>query len=153
MRGMSRRAEVSKSVVVNKPAEVVFDYLVDIAKHPEWSPKPLRIEEMSGPVAPGMTWASYGFIPGPKKEHRNDVEVTVVERPTKFAFVATEQGEKFVNTFTLTPEGNGTKVTRHLDIPVPPGVLGVLFPLISAMVVNPGVAKNMAMFKQRADAL
>jgi len=150
---MGRRAEVTKSVHVARPQEQVFDYLVDFSRHGEWSPKPWRAEGLDGPVAAGTRFASYGLLPGSKKEHRNDIEMNVVERPSRIVFTATEKGEQFVNTFTLTPDGDGTKVERHVDLPVPGGLLGVMFPLISSMVISPGVAKNLGMFKERAEAL
>lgn len=149
---MGRREEVTTSVTVDRPAEQVFDYLVDVTKHAEWSPKPYRVEGVTGPVAVGTTYASYGWLPG-QKDHRNDVAVTAVDRPHRFVLTATEKGEQFVNTFTLTQRGDVTDVARTIDMPRPPGVFGLLFPLLKPAVIRPGVAKGMSMLKERVEAL
>lgn len=146
------RISIRNSVTVNKPVEVVFDYLADVSRHGEWSPKPYRVEGLSGPVTKGTTFTSWGWVPG-DKDHRNEVEVTEVERPSRFAFTAKEKGEEFRSTFTLTPEGDGTRVERVMDMPRPGGVLGMVFPLVASGFIKPAVGKGMTLFKQRAESL
>jgi uncharacterized protein YndB with AHSA1/START domain len=148
---VGRRIEIRTAVTVDRPPEQVFDYLVDVRKHAEWSPKPYRVEGVDGPLTAGSTFKSWGWIPG-DKEHANDVEVTAVERPTRFSFAAKEKGEQFVNTFTLTPAGTGTKVERLIDMPRPGGLLGAVFPLVANGFVKPAVGKGLKMFKARAEA-
>jgi uncharacterized protein YndB with AHSA1/START domain len=148
---MGRRIAISTAVTVDRPADQVFDYLVDVTKHGEWSPKPYRVEGVTAPLAPGSTFTSWGWVPG-DKEHENEVEVTAVDRPSRFAFAAKEKGEQFVNTFTLTPQGTSTRVERHIDMPRPGGLLGAVFPLVANGFVKPAVGKGMKMFKARAEA-
>jgi uncharacterized protein YndB with AHSA1/START domain len=126
---MAGRASLSTAVDVNKTPEVVFAYLADVTKHGEWSPKPYRVEGVTGPVAKGATFVSYGWVPG-DKDHRNDVEVTAYDAPRLIEFTGTERGEKFVNTFTLTATGSGTRVERRMDMPKPGGFLGAVFPAV-----------------------
>jgi uncharacterized protein YndB with AHSA1/START domain len=146
------RTEIRASVTVDRPAEEVFDYLVDVTKHAEWSPKPYRVEGVTGPVSVGTTYDSYGWLPG-DKDHHNDVAVTVLERPQRLVLTATEKGgEQFVSTFTLTQRGNVTDLERVLDVPKPGGVAGLLFPVLVPTLIRPDVAKGLSKLKQRVEA-
>ena len=139
------------TIVVQRPQQEVFDYLANVSKHGEWSPKPWRAEGANGPLTVGTKFTSYGQIPG-SKDHRNDVEVTEVAPPSRLVWVATEKGQNFVTTFVLAPEGSGTRVERTLDMPKPGGFGGVIFPMIMAAVVKPGVQKGMNQLKQRLES-
>jgi uncharacterized protein YndB with AHSA1/START domain len=139
------------TVEVNRSPQEVFDYLADVTKHAEWSPKPYRIEGLSGPVGMGTTFTSFGWIPR-DKDHRNDVEVTEWNPPSALTLTSTEKGEKIVNRFVLTPTGSGTRVERTMDMPKPPGVVGAIFPLFLGAFIKPAVQKGMNMFKQHAEA-
>lgn len=148
---MSRRRIVTASAVVDRAPDEVFGYLADVSRHGEWSPRPYRTEGLQpGPVTVGTRFVSYGWIPR-DAEHRNDVEVTEVDRPRRFMLISREGGESFVNTFTLTPEGEGTRVERRLDMPTPTGAAGVLFPLLIAGLIRPAVQKGLNMLKQNLE--
>lgn len=149
---MAGRAVIHTSVTIAKPAEQVFDYLADVSRHGEWSPKPYRVENLSGPVAVGTTFTSYGWIPG-DKEHRNDVTVTTFDKPKKLVFSSAEKGEQFINTFTLTDNGGTTTVERDLDMPKPGGLTGLILPVAIATFVKPAVQKGMNQMKARVEAL
>jgi uncharacterized protein YndB with AHSA1/START domain len=143
---MSQRATSSWTVTIEQPPEVVFDYLADVTKHSEWSPKALRIEGAAGAVETGDTFTSIGTMPG-DKNHRNDVTVTECSRPTRLVLDATEKGEHFLNIFDLQPQGAGTLLTRGMDAPKPGGLLGLVFPLIMAGFIRPDVQKGLRMLK------
>jgi uncharacterized protein YndB with AHSA1/START domain len=144
---MAKRAAASWSVVVKKTPDEVFDYLADVRHHADWSPKAYRIEGLAaGPVGKGTTFTSYGWIPR-DADHRNDVEVTEYERPSRFVLTSREQGEEFYNRYTLTLVDGGTKVDRTMDMPTPPGFQGAIFPLVLGGFIKPAVGKGMKMFK------
>jgi uncharacterized protein YndB with AHSA1/START domain len=147
---MSARAEVRTAVTVDKPVEQVYDYIVDLTKHGEWSPKPYRVEDLNEPVHEGTTYTSYGWIPG-DKDHRNDVTVTELHRPDRIVLTSTEQGEQFVNTFTLTAEAGGTKVERVIDMPKPKGFAGMMLPVLIPTFIKPAVGKGLKMLKQKVE--
>jgi uncharacterized protein YndB with AHSA1/START domain len=147
---MGTRLRIRNEVTIAKPAEEVFAYLADVTRHGEWSPKPYRVEDVSGPVARGTTFTSYGWVPG-DKEHRNEVEVTAYDAPRTIAFTSREKGEQFVNTFTLTPAGDGTTVTREMDMPRPGGAFGMVFPLVAHGFVKPAVGKGMGLLRKRLE--
>jgi uncharacterized protein YndB with AHSA1/START domain len=143
------RMTASWSVDIKRGADEVFDYLADFSRHGEWSPKPFRTEDLpSGSASPGLTFVSYGAIPG-DKEHRNEVNVTEVQRPTRLVFSSTEpNGEVFVNTFTVTSRDGGSHVEREWDFPKPSGVMGVMFPVFMRAYVRPQVQKGLDKLKQ-----
>jgi uncharacterized protein YndB with AHSA1/START domain len=144
---MTGRATSKFTVDVNRPPEDVFAYLSDVRRHSEWSPKPYRVEELAdGPVGLGSTFVSIGWIPR-DPEHRNDVEVTEFDPPSRITLTSREKGQDFINTFVLTPQGGGTRVDRTLDMPKPGGAAGAIFPLFLGGFIKPAVNKGMKMLK------
>lgn len=149
---MADRVRQTWTVTIDRPQEEVFDYLADVARHSEWSPKPYRVEDVSGgTVGPGTTFVSYGWIPG-DKEHRNECEVTAFNRPDSFVIRSSEKGGEFINTFRLASESGRTVVEREIDMPKPGGAIGMAFPVIMAAVIKPGVQKGMNMLKANAES-
>ena len=143
---MSKRSVNSFTVSIEQSPETVFDYLADVSKHSEWSPKPYRVEGHAGPVAEGDTFTSVGAIPG-DKSHRNEVTVTECSRPTRLVLDAAERGQHFINIFELQPEGGGTRVVRTMDAPQPPFPLSLVFPLILKAFIKPDVEKGLRNLK------
>lgn len=148
---MGKRAQATWTAKSSKSPEAVFDYLADFTKHPEWSPKPYRVEGAPTVATKGATFTSWGWIPG-DKEHQNEVEITEVVAPRRLSWVGRDKGEDFINTFVLTPDGTDTRIEKTMDMPVPGGFVGVLFPVIMKLVVKPGVQKGMNLLEQRLNA-
>jgi uncharacterized protein YndB with AHSA1/START domain len=149
---MAGRVSVTASLAINRTPEAVFDYLADVSKHGEWSPKPMRVEGIEpGPVKAGDTFTSYGVIPG-DKNHRNDVTVTEVTPPTRLVLESADKGATFVNTFELQAKGAGTMVTRTMDMPSPPFPVSLLFPLLKVSVIQPDVKKGLAKLRAKLEA-
>ncbi|MEP6695649.1 MAG: SRPBCC family protein [Pseudonocardiales bacterium] len=145
---MARRATVVSSVHVDRSAAEVFDYLADVARHAEWSPKPYRVEGITAgeQVVNGSRFTSIGWLPN-DKTHRNEVEATEVQAPTRLVLTSTDSGQQFISTFRLTPAGSGTDIERVMDMPRPGGLAGALFPLISAVLIKPDVKKGLGKLK------
>jgi uncharacterized protein YndB with AHSA1/START domain len=139
---MSARAITSWTVTINRPPSVVFDYLADVTRHAEWSPKPYRVEGVSGPITTGDRFTSIGTIPG-DKNHRNEVTVTACSAPSRLVLDAEEKGEHYVSTFDLQAQGSDTLLTRTMDAPKPRGLLALVFPLVMAVVIRPDVHKGL----------
>jgi len=150
---MADRLKLRWTVDVDRDPSVVFDYLADFSRHHEWSPKTYRVEGLPpGALTVGNRFTSYGAIPG-DKEHRNEVEITEVQRPTRLAFNAVEpNGEVFVNTFTVTANGDGSRVEREWDLPKPHGVMGAVFPVFLRAYIRPQVQKGLNNFKKSIEA-
>ena len=143
---------INKTVSVQRPQQEVFEYLTQVTRHGEWSPKPWRIEGNPGPLTVGTKWTSYGWIPG-QKEHRNEAQVTECTPPSRIQWEVTEEKQgQFVNTYVLTPEGSGTKVERTFQFPPPKGPIRVIFPVFVAVLVKPTIQKGLNLFKQRLES-
>jgi len=148
---MGKRAKAQLSIDVNRTPDEVFAYLADVRRHAEWSPKAYRVEGIDGPVQPGSTFTSYGWVPK-DADHRNDVEVTSFDPSRRLEFTAREKGESFLNTYELSAAGDGgTRIDRTLDFPTPHGVGGMLFPLIMGGLIKPATNKGMKMLKAKLE--
>ena len=149
---MARHETVTSSVHVERPPAEVFDYLADVARHGEWSPKPYRVDGVAAgqPVAAGKRFTSFGWQPG-DKDHRNDVEVTAVQAPSRLALSSTDKGQLTLNTFTVAADGTGSRVERVMEVQRPGGVVGLVFPLIAALLIRPDIAKGLARLKSNLE--
>lgn len=148
---MGSRMVGTLGVDINRPATDIFEYLRDVHRHDEWSPKPYRVEGIEGLVDAGSTFVSYGWLPG-KPENRNDVEVTAFEPGRKIEFTATQDGHAFLNTFALTPNGDSTRVEKTIDFYKPGGPMGLLvMPVLFARLIKPATQKAMAMLKDQLE--
>lgn len=57
--------QVSHSVAISRPADTVFQYVIDVPKHTEWRPSLDAIRDFSGqPVAVGSTWVEVSKFMG-----------------------------------------------------------------------------------------
>lgn len=143
---MAGRKEIVTRVTVARPPAEVFGYLTDVSRHAEWSPKPFRVEGVDGPVTKGSTFTSYGWVPR-DSDHKNEVEVTECDPPSRLVLRSTEGDQYFLNTFEVSAEGAGAKVVRTMDMPSPGGVIGAVMPLFIAGFIKPAVQKGMNMLK------
>jgi uncharacterized protein YndB with AHSA1/START domain len=118
------------------PADRVFDYVSDVANHPEWAnPKAnLRMDQVSG-VGPalGARYHSEQVFVG--KKASADIDVTAFERPSRFAFRLTQHVEgkrdsHFEHDFRFLPNGGGTTVERHITSDGNPVVGFIAYPAI-----------------------
>lgn len=148
---MPGRSVTNFTTTIDRSPEDVFDYIADVSRHAEWSPKPFRVEGSTGPVKVGDTFASVGAIPG-DKNHRNEVTVTECSPPRRLVLDSLEKNEHFINTFELEPQGSGTRLTRTMDAPRPPFPVSVLFPLIMAAFIRPDVQKGLRNLKAKLES-
>ena len=65
-----------------------------------------------------MPRGALGAGDDPEQVHRHHpIEVTEVVAPSKLVIKSTDsKGDVFMNTYTVTPSGNGTQIERTLDI-------------------------------------
>ncbi len=143
---MAERSVATFTTTIERSPDVVFDYIADVSKHAEWSPKPFRVEGSTGRVHVGDTFVSVGRIPG-DKNHRNEVTVTECVPPRRLVLESHEKGERFINSFELSADGPGTRLTRTMDAPRPSFPLSVVFPLIMSAVIRPDVQKGLRNLK------
>jgi hypothetical protein len=137
---------------IQAPPEVVWPWVADLAKHAEYSPKPYRVELVSGePGAVGSTYKSVGAIPG-DKNHENSVEVTESVPTTRFALLAEDNLGAFTSTYDLRPVDGGTEVTFNLMFPKMSGLPGLMAPVLFPIVGQRDINKRMAMLKAKVES-
>lgn len=142
----------SESVTIQAAPDVVWPWIADLGKHAAWSPKPYRVELVSGkPGAVGARYRSFGVIPG-DKNHANDVEITDVVPAQRFALVSTDENGAHQNTYTLTSSGTGTEVTFHLVFPEMRGMAKVPLPVLFPIVGKSDMRKRMGLLKAKVES-
>jgi uncharacterized protein YndB with AHSA1/START domain len=141
-------ADTTWTTHIKASPEAVFAVLGDIQNHSAWSVTTYTATKTSeGPVGVGTTYDSRGWLPGKGKEHLNHVTITEYEPPRKLAFDAVDPDGPVVRSeYVLTPEDGGTRVDRRQGFVKPPGVQGVLWPVLF-LLVKRAVQKNLDMFK------
>ena len=147
------RVVARASIEVARPVEQVFAAVAGVRGHAAWSSKPYRIEGLpeAMPVVQGTRYTSYGWLPN-DKDHRNDVEVTELAAPERLTLTATDRGEKFINTFTVTPTSTGSRIDRVADLPKPGGLVGFIFPVLLRALIQPDMTKGLTTLKTTLEA-
>ena len=145
---MADRIVETFSVVVNKPADDVIAFISDVNNHAKWSATAYRVEEVSDPsFDTGSTFASYG-VSRDSDDKRNEVTVLANDANELFSLSSLEDGEEYINSFSLTPEGDGTKVDKVIDMPKPGGPMGMMFAGIFKSVIAPRISESMDKLKE-----
>jgi uncharacterized protein YndB with AHSA1/START domain len=105
---------VTNSITIGRPREEVFDYLADIANHPEFSDHFLKEWRLTRIDSIGKgAGARYRMDAPFQRFGWADMTFIDVERP--YRIVAAGRGGKFnrnktFTTWTLSPSGSGTRV-------------------------------------------
>jgi uncharacterized protein YndB with AHSA1/START domain len=124
MRAMAR---AEKTLTINRPPEAVFDFLADGANNQKWRPSVTEVEKQSGDGA-GAVYRQRMKGPGGRAID-GDYRVTTFDRPRQLAFDVIAGPARPTGTFTLAPEGEGTRLTFVLELQ-PKGVMRLMSPMI-----------------------
>jgi uncharacterized protein YndB with AHSA1/START domain len=93
------------------PVDVVFDYLADPSRRPEWQGSLRRIEALRGDGAVGTTWRDVTAVGA-----RPRMEVTEFESPTSWAEVGHWRGIGASLRLEFAAIPQGTRVTATVDV-------------------------------------
>jgi uncharacterized protein YndB with AHSA1/START domain len=127
---------VKFSIAIDAPPERVFEHLADVPAHPAWAnPRAKMTMEQTAGSEPGpdARYRSSGVFVG--KPVSADISVVAYEEPGRFA-IRSEQhqdGKKdvwYVNDYTLTREGGGTRLTKRVTSNGNPLIFYVAYPAI-----------------------
>ena len=105
---------IELSITIDRPREEVFDYLADIANHPEFTDHYLKQWRLTRVESSGRGAGARYKVDAPRNRFSwADITFVEVERP--YRIVGVGRGGKFnrIKTFsswTLSPEGGGTRV-------------------------------------------
>ncbi|MDL9981040.1 SRPBCC family protein [Microbacterium sp. ASV49] len=103
------------TVVIDRPAEDVYDFLVDGLNGPEWRTGIRSIALRSGTIgAVGTEYAQELAGPGGRSV-AGDYRITRADRPSRIEFEVIAGPLRPKGTYTLDAEGGGTSVTFALD--------------------------------------
>jgi uncharacterized protein YndB with AHSA1/START domain len=105
------------SVLIDRPIEQVFDFLVDGENDKRFSARVLEIKKKTdGPIRAGTVYASTVKDAGIKTER--EFELEVVERPTRIRWRELSNAPVVVpeGGYDLVTEGTGTKVTLFNEL-------------------------------------
>lgn len=93
------------------PVDVVFDYLADPSRRPEWQGSLRRIEALRGDGAVGTTWRDVTAVGA-----RPRMEVTESEPATSWAEVGRWRGIEASLRLGFAAIPQGTRVTATVDV-------------------------------------
>ena len=111
---------VTSAISIDRPREEVFDYLADIANHPEFSDHYLKDWHLTRVDSVGRGAGARFRLDAPFQRFGwADMTFIEVERP--YRIVAAGRGGKFnrnktFSTWTLTPAGDATRVEYSTEI-------------------------------------
>ena len=90
------------SVTIDAKPDDVWALVGDLNRHADWSPKPYRVEWLSGePNAVGSRFRSIGWLPG-KPESAMEGEVTENQPTSRFAVRSSDpKTGEFTNTLEI----------------------------------------------------
>ena len=110
----------SFTISIAAPPDRTFEELSHVERHPSWANvrSKMTMEQTGGDgPGPASTYRSSGAFAG--KDVSADITVTAFEPSSRFAIrsIQHQQGKKDVwyeNDYTLTADGTGTTLTKHL---------------------------------------
>jgi len=121
-------ARVQGEIVIERPVEVVFDYVADQRNEPTYNPRMLRSEKLTdGPVDVGTRFRA--VVRSGQRPIDMLIEVTEHKRPTRFGSRTTMSSADIEGGLTFVPVAGGTWMTWSWEIS-PKGPLRLLTPLV-----------------------
>ena len=120
-----------QSIVVNAPAEKVFEYVSDMTRLPEWGHFSRAVRQTSqGPVGVGTTYETDGEQFG---KHTDECTVAEYLPGKRFTIEAAGDAGDVRNTFELVEEGAATRLTKIQEFTKPALSAKLARPLISRL--------------------
>src|SRR5206468_2085421 len=128
-RGVGMRVE--RSITIARPPAEVFGYIADIRNDPSWHTDVLEVSSSTDAV--GMGTAVHVKVEPSMGVSEVTMTVTRLEQGTLIEFDG-RMGEMAPRVTNICePEGQGTRVTRRVEID-PPGIMRLMSPLIASKI-------------------
>lgn len=116
---------VEREILVERPADEVFDFLADVRNEERWNPNVLRIEsEADGPLSVGETFEGVY-----RRGGRMRFELVEAVRPSRLVFRGGGRQMALVGTLELEQAGSATRVRMKGEME-PRGLMKLLAPLM-----------------------
>ena len=121
--------KIEGEITIDRPVEVVFDYVADQTNEPQYNPQMVRAEKYTpGPIGTGTRFRSAVKSAGRTAEMQ--IEVVGYDRPRMLASTTTMKQMDIEYTLTFDPVAAGTRM-RWVGEVRPRGGLRVLGPLVT----------------------
>ncbi len=124
-------ATVETSISINKPVEQVYAYLTDVQNQKALNSSITEVL-MDGPVAVGTHYKIKMSVMGRPFESENEIVALEPNKCFAVKTLAKPPASPVTNTYTLEPEGAGTKLHLAMDAVVMPGTEGMVVPQLRA---------------------
>ncbi len=109
-------ASLSSTIVINKPVDKVFAYVIAVENHTAWQAgiKAAKVTP-AGPIAVGSTYSYTTEVMGRKYE--SQMQVSAFELNKKWAVKTIGVPRSVETVYLFEAAGNGTKLTLSMDVP------------------------------------
>jgi hypothetical protein len=122
-------ARIEGAILIDRPVDVVFDYVADQSNERQYNPQMVRAEKITpGPVGKGTRFRSAVASRG--RTAQMLIECTGYDRPRMLASTTTMRQADISYTLTFEPAGAGTRM-RWAGQVRPKGALRLAGPLIT----------------------
>ena len=122
---------IETSISISQPPAKVFAHLTDLQNQKALNPS-ITAVELGGPMAVGMRYKIKMNLAG--RDFVSENEIVALEPNKTFGVktLAAPPASPVTNTYTLEPEGKGTKLHLAMDAVVMPGTEGMVVPQLRA---------------------
>ncbi|MGE5193528.1 MAG: SRPBCC family protein [Deltaproteobacteria bacterium] len=118
-------------IIINRPAEVVFDFVADERNEPRYNPRMLRAEQISeGPIGMGTQFQTE--LKTMSRTMPMVVEFTGFDRPQRLASVTHSAMMETEGALTFEAVTAGTRMRWSWDVR-PRGAMRALTPFVAAI--------------------
>jgi hypothetical protein len=122
-------ARIKGEILIDRPVDVVFDYVADQTNEPRYNPQMVRAQKITpGPVGKGTQFRSAAASMGRTAEML--IEYTGYDRPRMLASTTTMQQAHISYTLTFEPVRVGTRMRWSGQVR-PKGTYRLLSPVIT----------------------
>ena len=138
----------SKETTINASPDKVFAYVSDLEKHGEWGTHDNSVTKRDdSAIGIGKVYDSIGHQFGPQKEVVTVIDYTPGKR---FGYESVGKIGVIRHAFELAPAGEGTRVTKTMDIIKASFMTKLMRPMI-ARKAPPGIEEDLRRIKAKLE--
>lgn len=131
-RGGAAAVNIAGEIVINRPIDVVFDFVADERNEPRYNPRLRRVEQTTpGPIGRGTRFCAE-TIATMGRTAEMVIEYTDFKRPTRLASSTHMSAMDIHGTLTFDPVPAGTRM-RWAWVITPRGLLKLMRPLVARL--------------------
>jgi len=138
----------SDTIDIERPPEVVFDYVSDLAHTPEWNWAIAKTVKTSpGPIAEGSTYRQERSVP---RRATENLEISRLEAPHRLEIEGILARQPARLNYEFEPYEGGTRLTNQVELK-PKGAVRLFAPALVGR-VKAAVAENLTTLKRHLEA-